>query len=378
MRIGVATFPISEAGVVPLGHLINIVKCTSEKITLITGGAGLRWFKDDAALDVREVSFQASENNVRRIFEYLQTQLLMAQHIFETRKDVNAWLFFIGGPDQLIPICCSRLVRKKICILFAGSSVQTSSAKHGSFNRMAAAFLRVVQAITCTLADWLVVYSPRLIDQWELRPWSRKISIGHEHYIDTDQFSVTVPYEQRKEVIGFVGRLSPEKGIMTLIRACEPILKRDGSITTLLIIGDGELRPQIESYVRENGLMEKITLLGNIPHDALPSHINSMKILAIPSVTEGLPNVMLEAMACGTPIVATAVGSIPDIIKDKENGFIMTDPTVEVMSNTMMEVLSWKGLDRISSRSREYVEENFTFQRSRDTLNDILERAFGE
>ena len=76
----------------------------------------------------------------------------------------------------------------------------------------------------------------------------------------------------------------------------------------------------IGSHVNKN-----VTLVGWISHDELPSYLNMLKLLVVPSYTEGLPNIVIEAMSCGTPVLATPVGGVPDLIEDGITGFILED-----------------------------------------------------
>ena len=86
---------------------------------------------------------------------------------------------------------------------------------------------------------------------------------------------------------------------------------------------------------KEN-LNNKVELTGWIPHDELPDYSNMLKLIVLPSYTEGLPNIMLEVMACGTPVLATPVGAIPDVINDGENRFLMENNSQECIAENVI------------------------------------------
>ena len=114
-------------------------------------------------------------------------------------------------------------------------------------------------------------------------------------------------------------------------------------------------------------------MTGWISHEDLPDYLNRLRLLIIPSYSEGLPNIMLEAMACGTPVLATPVGAIPDIIKDGETGFIMENNTPACIAENINRVLKDTNLEKIAADAKKVVEENFTFESSVKTWKILLE-----
>ena len=91
---------------------------------------------------------------------------------------------------------------------------------------------------------------------------------------------------------------------------------------SLILIGDGPLRKKLEKLARDLGVADSVQFLGRIPHDELPEYMRAAHCLCLPSRSEGMPNVVLEALACGTPAVATAVGEVPFLIQNGVNGFM--------------------------------------------------------
>lgn len=117
-------------------------------------------------------------------------------------------------------------------------------------------------------------------------------------------------------LIGCVANLYPTKGLKYLIKAAQHISES----YILFIIGDGPERKNLESRIMNYELKDKIFLLGNLP-DAY-QYLKAFDIFVLPSVKEGFPYVILEAMAAGLPIISTNVGGIPEVIKNDENGLI--------------------------------------------------------
>ena len=120
-------------------------------------------------------------------------------------------------------------------------------------------------------------------------------------------------------------------------------------------------------------MINNVRLSNWISHEDLPEYYNQLKLLVIPSYTEGLPNVMLEAMACGTPVLSTAVGSVPDFIQDCETGFIMENNTPECIAKNIIRVLNHPQLEHIANEGRILIEHEFSFEKTVDNYRHILD-----
>jgi len=105
--------------------------------------------------------------------------------------------------------------------------------------------------------------------------------------------------------------------------------------------------------------------------------LNELKLVVLPSFTEGLPNIMLEAMACGTPVLATSVGAISDVIKDGETGFIMENNSPEHIARNVIRILEQPDLDKIVENARALVEQEFTYKAVVKRYKKILSELRG-
>jgi glycosyltransferase involved in cell wall biosynthesis len=115
-----------------------------------------------------------------------------------------------------------------------------------------------------------------------------------------------------RPVLLFIGNLLPVKGIDILLQSCA-LLKRSDFDFELHIIGRGPLQGQIEKQIETEHLQDRVRLQGSIPNDHLADWYRAASLFVLPSRSEGVPNVLLEAAACGTPFVASNVGGIPEI-----------------------------------------------------------------
>jgi glycosyltransferase involved in cell wall biosynthesis len=113
-------------------------------------------------------------------------------------------------------------------------------------------------------------------------------------------------------IVLFIGNLIALKGVELLLEACARLMAA-GLRFTCHLIGQGPLRPRLERAIRGEGLDGRIRLHGSLPNEQLPDWYRSANVVVLPSYSEGVPTVLLEAAACGTPFVASRVGGIPEI-----------------------------------------------------------------
>jgi glycosyltransferase involved in cell wall biosynthesis len=123
--IGILTFPISEAGNIPLSNLVDILKPISNDLYLITGNDGIKFFKDDAEIRSCGIEHESGKNVLTRIIRYVYTQLKVSYKLARIAKGVDVWIFFIGGDSLVFPMLTAKLLKKQCVLAFAGSSIHT-------------------------------------------------------------------------------------------------------------------------------------------------------------------------------------------------------------------------------------------------------------
>lgn len=124
-------------------------------------------------------------------------------------------------------------------------------------------------------------------------------------------------------VISYVGKLVPRKGVDTLVEAMGILAARAAGAPRLVMAGIGGLREPLEQRAAELGVADRITWLGKVPHDEVGWVMSAGDVFVLPSLSEGLPTVVCEAMACGLPVVATAVDGTPEIVDDPATGLLV-------------------------------------------------------
>jgi glycosyltransferase involved in cell wall biosynthesis len=132
----------------------------------------------------------------------------------------------------------------------------------------------------------------------------------------------------------YIGSLREAKGIFLLLEAFE-IIRERGLDLHLTVIGDGPAREEFEKRCHEIDFGEHVTLTGSTSHDETLRRLAESDVLVLPSESEGVPRVVLEGQDVGTPVVATAVGGIPDVINHEENGMLAEQTAESVVENVL-------------------------------------------
>jgi glycosyltransferase involved in cell wall biosynthesis len=165
--------------------------------------------------------------------------------------------------------------------------------------------------------------------------------------------------QPRSRFIGAAGRLSPEKGFRVFIESAKQVARQEPCVGFLLF-GDGPLRATLARQIESEGLAESFVLAGF--RADLDRLLPSLDLLVLPSYTEGLPNVVLEALAAEVPVVATAVGGTPEVIDDSVSGYLVPPGDPAVLAERILHVLGRETERRaMGRRGRERVLRDFTF-----------------
>ena len=367
-NICIITPPIGKAGISPLSNLVDVIASSSNSVVVITGNKHFKSVKKpNTQTHIYKTQWLEKSNRFIKTFNHIHIQLDISYNLIKCANNANIWIYFLDSHAFLLPVLVARLLRKKTIFLLA-ASISGTSKTNNTFLVKAA---NVQESITLKLADFIIVYSPILIEKWHLQKYAYKISIAHEHFLFLNKFRVETNPHDRPPIIGYIGRLSAEKGVQHFVQALPAILN-DRKELRVLIGGDGLLKKSIEAALQAEKLLDYIEITGWISHDNLPTYLNRLRLLIIPSYSEGLPNIMLEAMACETPVLATAVGAIPDVIIDGKTGFLMGDNSPECIAENVIRALSSPDLERIAKNGRLFVEENFTFEKTVENWTRIL------
>ena len=208
----------------------------------------------------------------------------------------------------------------------------------------------------------------------------------HRMGIDTQryQFSIRRPKDNGKVTILTIARLVEKKGVRYGIQATAKVLEEYPDVE-YTIIGDGPLRDEIETLVDTLNLRNKVTLLGWKKQEEITELMHDFDILLAPSVTsedgdqEGIPVVLMEAMAQGLPVVSTYHSGIPELVQDGESGFLVPERDIDALAEKLKYLIKHQELwPAMGQAGRKYVEDNYDIHKLNDRLIEIYRRLLSQ
>ncbi len=241
------------------------------------------------------------------------------------------------------------------------------------------------------------------IDRWALSRMAHVVAVSDQLYqklidlgipasrrsliynaIDTEQYDPRCSIGEARQrvgldptrlLIGAVGRLTAVKGFDLLIRAADQLLA-GGLDLEVLIVGEGEERQALQTLIERLGRADRIRLLGH--RTDVRDIYAAMDVCALSSLSEGLPNVVLEAMALRVPVVATAVGSVPQLVTDGSNGLLVPPGSAAALAEALARLLGDAALrNRLREGGRQTVETRFSFAARMDRIRQVYDTLLG-
>jgi glycosyltransferase involved in cell wall biosynthesis len=306
-------------------------------------------------------------------------------------------IIYLGMGRRPSPITLwrlARLFRKKQVSIVHAYLYDASVA-----SRLAGLLARVPVVLTSTRAP--LEYLPKIawwVDRFTSR-WCRRIIAVSEHTadvivrvegisrekvvvirngVDLQRFSPRDGkgarscwgVDENAFVVASVGRLSPEKGHRYLLEALASAHREIPSLVCLLA-GDGRLRPTLQDQARRLGLADVCRFLGDVP--GVETVFAAADVAVLPSEFEGMPNAALEAMAMACPVIATAVGGSPEVIRHGETGFLVPPADSAAISRAIIDIAASPDMRRrMAARSRAIAEASHGIE----TMISDVERLY--
>jgi len=203
--------------------------------------------------------------------------------------------------------------------------------------------------------------------------------------IDTGKFRPVDSDIRRKygispndKLILFVGRFVPLKNLPFMIKGVSEVMKSDNEVK-LMLVGEGPLYAQITGIVSQLGIKKNVIFAGSVTHAALPEYYSASDLFLLTSNYDNFPNVVIEAMACGLPVIGTRVGGVPQLLEEGIRGFCIENNNISELKDTVLKVINDKRLCReIGERNIKFARENYSWERSAQRFLKVYQDILGK
>jgi len=239
-------------------------------------------------------------------------------------------------PAGFVSILLGIIFRKPVIITVHGSDIHTLPKYF---------FLKRLILFTIKRAHTIVAVSQSLKDLiLKMGSFHNKVfvihnGVRHDIFFPMDKIKTrtSLNFSVDRKIILFIGSLTQIKGIDILLRAFANMSEKNHS--DLVIIGKGELDYQLKALAKKLRIESRIHFMGSRKHDEIPLWLNACDVFCLPSRNEGFPTVIVEALACGRPVVATRVGGIPEAITNDTLGILVEPNNTEKLAATLNKAL---------------------------------------
>ncbi|MCJ7632098.1 glycosyltransferase [Candidatus Bathyarchaeota archaeon] len=278
-----------------------------------------------------------------RMLAFPLEQILVAMAILRLRKEINfvVFVFFL----MPVPTLLSRLLSLK-SFVFVGGVVLPEKPDDVISRKL----ISILEGFSYKMAKRVLVVSSSLMSNFPLNKYSSKTLEAPVRFVDEEflgRFSYSKPSD-RSNIVGFISRLSWEKGTMKFIQSI-PLVASEKHDVGFLIVGDGPLRDSVQRELDSFALEERVTLVSWT--DRVEDYLKRIKLLVVPSISEGIPSIVLEAMACGTPVLVRPLGGLRSLLRSGKDAFLLDRTDAEHLAERILKVLSRQDLDYVSSNA---------------------------
>jgi glycosyltransferase involved in cell wall biosynthesis len=212
-------------------------------------------------------------------------------------------------------------------------------------------------------------------------PASKLITI--QNGVEVHRYEAAIPHDREEwdlkssdVIIGCVARLSPEKGHTVLLRAFRKVISRH-PVARLVLIGDGEERERLQHLADDLRVGHFVRFLG-LRAD-VPEVLAACDLFTLPSIQEGFPMVILEALAAGKAVIASEVGAIPDVIRHGATGMLVPPGDADALADALCVLIEDEGArQRLGQSGRELVREAYDFERTVGQYDELYQRVLGK
>jgi glycosyltransferase involved in cell wall biosynthesis len=373
-RVAVVGFPYKgQSPYKFLSELLLILEPISHKIMVIDGNTDRIDTAHSSKIVMRDIGISMHYLGDLKpkyfsaliwILKWFLIQCRASLELIRARADMDIVIFYTAYPGYLLPLVVTKLQRKKSIEVVTRSKPVTKIAR----------LWRLQDPILFTLLDGISPESRGLVKELGIEKYKQKILLAGARFVDGRRYTKKKYLSERANVVGFIGRIASEKGIVDFVRAI-PLAAKKMSDLKFLIVGSGPLsawvNEQCNHLSAEFGI--DIKLINWVDAADVTYYYNELKLFVLPTYNDAFPTSILEAMACGTPVLATSVGAIPDVITDEDTGFLLKSTAPEHIAQQIIATLSSRELEKVADNAEGLIKQKFTRTAATERYDKMLQ-----
>ncbi len=371
-RVAVISFPWkSLPPYKQLSDIISILEPISDKIVVIDGNTDRIDTAHCRKVATRDIGISMHYlgdlkpkffSVVLWILKWFIIQCRASLELTRARAEVDVVIFFAAYPGYLLPLVATKLLRKK--------SIEVVT--HGKATTTIARLWGLQDPFLFTLLDGISPESRGLIKVLGIEKYGQKVLPEGARFIDDRRYKKSKRLSERANVVGFVGRMEKDKGILDFVHAI-PLAAEQVSDLKFSIVGSGPLSEWVNEQCHYLSTERGIDItLTNWVERGLADYYNELKLFVLPTYRDAFPTSILEAMACGTPVLATPVGAIPDVITDEGTGFLLESTAPERIAQRITMILNYRELEKVADNAEGLIREKFTKTAATERYDTML------
>jgi glycosyltransferase involved in cell wall biosynthesis len=291
-------------------------------------------------------------------------------------------------------VVANVFLRKPVAMKLVGDFAWEYSIRHGLINNegidefqgrshsFKVELLKRLQLFYTSKADSIIApsqYFKDIISGWGI-PY-HKIEVIY-NAIDPSRYALACTKEEARGRLGLggkiiltVARLTPWKGVDKIIKVL-PEIRRQIDEANLVVVGDGPELGNLQRLAREFGVKERVSFVGRVPHEEVPYYLRAADVFVLYSGYEGLPHIVLEAMATGVPVILSDKGGNQEVVEDEVNGLLVPIGNQEKLKEAILRVLQDRELAEESvDKSRKKVAHTFAWDVMVERTLDAFQTA---
>ncbi len=342
----------SKAPQISAFKFLKVIRPSFDNISIVSSS-----LDDTPDAKVINIKYKKQGNKILRVLNFVWFQLKAFFKSYATLKKGDVAFFWVGDKMFSSMLACKLKRVKTHFFLYGMTSLENASKKAMNTKKS--------QDYLARKADFVCAESKSVLLDRGIQI-SDKVKLIHLY---VDDF---LPSENRENKVGMLCRLASGKCVLESIEGFHEFHKTHPSFV-LDIAGDGILYDECKKLIEKLRAEEYIRLHGWVLHSELEKFMPQWKLLLFPTKTEGMPNSVLESMSRKIPALCSPVGGLKDLIKDKENGYVLKCDTKEEIAKSLCDIFDDdEKLQIISDNAKNTIHKQFTLEKAQENFKSQM------